>query len=107
MLIKKENGLRFHEIPDSCVILAKGGVYKQAMAYIRGNALYAKHGAGYVQLSTNGTSVPNLRVDAIAIEGIEVEPGATGRYEVTKLEGFEITDPKIPAQTTRRIEGPA
>ena len=89
---KLEHGILFHEIADSVVILKKGGVYKQATAYIRGNALYAKHGSGFVQLSPNGTSVTNLNVDAIYMPGVETTTGRTGRLEVTNLPALGLED---------------
>lgn len=106
MLLKNKHGLHFHEIPDSVVILSKAGVYKQTKAYIRGNALYAKHGSGFVQLTPNGTSQPGLNIDGIGIEGITVETGKTGRYEVKSLDGFELAKPTIEGSTTKRLEGP-
>lgn len=78
-----KNGLTFHEIPDSVVILASKGVYKQSKLYLRGDSIYAKHGAGFIQLSKHGTSVPNVRVDGFHIEGYEVEFNKVGRVAVT------------------------
>ena len=80
--LSNAHGTTFHVIPDSVIILAKAGVYKQSSAYIRGRNIYAKHGGGFVQISRHGTSVPNLRVDAFDVPGVPHTFESTGRMIV-------------------------
>jgi hypothetical protein len=61
---------RFHIIEEAAVILRTKGVWKQAKVYIRGQAIYASAGGGFVRLyKGGGTSVPNLSWDDIEIDG--------------------------------------
>ena len=72
----------FHKIDDGAVITLFRGVYRQAHLYRRGDALYARHGAGFVRLhSKGGTSVPSL-----SWKEIDAGPGAAfseGTFAVT------------------------
>lgn len=96
---KNAHGTTFHEIPDSVVVLVKGGVYKQTTAFVRGRHIYAKHGSGFVQLSRHGTGVSNLRVDAFDVPGLKYDFGNTGRMVATAINGVNID-----AQVTKNIE---
>lgn len=87
--IGNPHGLTFHEVPDSVVILVKGGVYKQSQVYVRGNFLYAKHGSGFAQINTHGTSVPNLRIDGLDIPGVD-HAFEGGRMIAKNIEAMEI-----------------
>lgn len=59
---------RFHIIDDAAVIMRSKGVYRQAKVFVRGDGLYAGHGAGFVRLyAGGGTSVPTLSWDDIDI----------------------------------------
>jgi hypothetical protein len=63
---------RFHIIEEAAVILRSRGVWKQAKVYIRGQAIYAGAGGGFVRLyKGGGTSVPNLSWDDIDVEGAD------------------------------------
>ncbi|AEI71058.1 hypothetical protein [EBPR siphovirus 2] len=51
----------FHVIDEKTVILRSNGVFRQAKAYRRGNALYAGHASGFVRLLAKpNTSSPNV-----------------------------------------------
>ena len=58
----------FHRIDDAeCIVRAKGGVYKQAELYRRGDRVYVKAAGGYVRVcakfgETWGTSNPGVNV---------------------------------------------
>jgi hypothetical protein len=60
----------FHRIDDAqAIVRAKGGVFKQAELYSRGDRLYVKHGGGFVRVEgrngntdTWGTSSPSITV---------------------------------------------
>lgn len=63
---------RFHIIEEAAVILRTKGVWKQAKVYLRGTAVYAAAGGGFVRLyKGGGTSVPNLSWDDIDIDGAD------------------------------------
>ncbi len=49
----------FHVVDDAFAILRSKGVYRQAKVYSREGRLYAAHGAGYIGLTTHGTTVPS------------------------------------------------
>ena len=50
-------------------ILVQNGVYKQAPLYTRNGYLFAKLGAGFVRLASNGsTSQPTTRIDALVLD---------------------------------------
>lgn len=52
----------FTQIPGATALIHSGGVYRQADLYARKDAIYAKHGAGYIKLSIGGaTSAPKIR----------------------------------------------
>lgn len=71
--------ITFHVIEDAVVILRSKGVFKQVKAYERGGYIYAAHGSGFIRLSVNGTSVPNVSVDALDL-GFTPERTALGYY---------------------------
>lgn len=58
----------FHRIDDAeCIIRAKGGVFKQAELYRRGDRVFVKASGGYVRIvakfgDTWGTSAPGINV---------------------------------------------
>jgi hypothetical protein len=61
----------FHRIDDAqAIVRAKGGVYKQAELYHRGDRVYVKHASGFVRVEgatgngdgSFGTSSPSLTV---------------------------------------------
>lgn len=58
----------FHRIDDAeCIIRVKGGVFKQAELYRRGDRVYLRASGGYVRIVTKfgdtwGTSSPNVNV---------------------------------------------
>lgn len=65
---------RFHIIDEAAVILRTKGVWRQAKVYIRGKAIYAGSGGGFVRLyKGGGTSVPNLSWDDIDLNGVGPE----------------------------------
>lgn len=74
---------RFHIIDEAAVILRTKGVWKQAKVYIRGKAIYAAAGTGFVRLyKGGGTSVPNLSWDDIDLNGVGADsltPDAHGK----------------------------
>lgn len=50
----------FHEVQDTWVICSRRGVYRQSKVYRRGEAFFAKHGAGFIKLCAyRGTSCPD------------------------------------------------
>lgn len=52
----------FTIINGATTLIHSGGVYRQADLYARGEALYAKYGAGYIRLGAGGaTSAPKVR----------------------------------------------
>jgi hypothetical protein len=52
----------FTEIAGASALIHSGGVYRQTTLYARGDAIYAKHGAGYIRLGIGGaTSAPKIR----------------------------------------------
>ncbi len=55
----------FHIIDDAFVILRTRGVFRQAKIYRRAGLLYAQHGGGFVRLMQNGTSAPNVGIEAL------------------------------------------
>jgi hypothetical protein len=65
---------RFHIIEEAAVILRTKGVWKQAKVYIRGQAIYAGAGGGFVRLyKGGGTSTPNVSWDDIDLNGVGPE----------------------------------
>jgi hypothetical protein len=60
----------FHRIDDAqAIVRSKGGVFKQAELYSRGDRLYVKHGGGFVRVDGKvvsgngwGTSSPAVTV---------------------------------------------
>lgn len=58
----------FHEIPDAqCIVRCKGGVYKQAKLYRRGEHTYVGARGGFVRIcakfgDTWPTSAPDITV---------------------------------------------
>lgn len=68
----------FHVIDDAQVILRSKGVYKQAKVYQRNDRIYAAYGSGFIALSKNGTSAPNIGVDELAL-GFEPDADPLGR----------------------------
>lgn len=71
--------LLFHEIPDGVAILKKGGVSKQTDLFHRDGKVYAAAMGGYVRIGTQGTSVPNLSIEAI--DGVTLKSDGVGWYE--------------------------
>lgn len=70
----------FTILPGSAAILRVNGVYRQTELYHRADAVYAKHGSGFVKLVGAGaTSAP-------AIRWIEYDPGETAI--ITERTGF-------------------
>lgn len=63
---------RFHIIDDAAAILVSKGVYRQAKVYRRGKDLFAGHSGGFIRLYREGTSLPNVRLDAIDVPGRRV-----------------------------------
>ncbi|WP_425070669.1 hypothetical protein [Sagittula sp. S175] len=52
----------FTNIPGATALVHSRGVYRQTALYARGDAIYAKHGAGYIRIGIGGaTSAPNIR----------------------------------------------
>lgn len=74
---------RFHVINDAAVIIrSKGGIYKQAKVYRRGDDLYAGYGGGFVRLmGGSGTSHPNVSWDEIDAD-CEVTTSKLGRLMI-------------------------
>lgn len=70
---------RFHIIDDATAILVSKGVYRQAKVYRRGKDLFAGHGSGFIRLFREGTSLPNVRLDAIDVPGKRINFDAFGR----------------------------
>jgi hypothetical protein len=70
--------ITFHVIDDAVVILRSKGVYKQVKAYQRNDRIYAAHGSGFIALSKNGTSAPNVSTDEYEL-GFEPDTCALGR----------------------------
>lgn len=57
-----------------CVLKIRGGVYKQVDVYVYGDRLFAKNGAGYIGLHTEGlTSAPAATWEHL--DGVEYRPG--------------------------------
>lgn len=81
-----KNGLGFVRIPNSLVVLSSRGVYKESHVYGRygSDALYAKHGSGFIQLNQLGTSAGNVGVDAFHIEGIDFKISKLGRLTIAQ-----------------------
>jgi len=81
----------FHRIDDAeCIIRAKGGVFKQAELYRRGDRVFVKAAGGFVRIcaqfgDTWGTSNPGVNVIDMptGISGLEAkaskEPRWTGK----------------------------
>ena len=80
----------FHRIDDAeCIIRVKGGVFKQAELYRRGDRVFVKAAGGFVRIvapfgDTWGTSNPGINViDMPSITGLSVtkdrEPRWTGK----------------------------
>jgi hypothetical protein len=63
----------FHEIPEGAVILrTRGGVFRQAKVYRRGEHIYAGHAGGFVRLLRySGTSVPTTTWWEIEADGVD------------------------------------
>lgn len=55
----------FHIVEDAFVITRARGVYRQVKLYSRRGYLHAGHGTGYIRLTANGTSSPNVSWDEI------------------------------------------
>lgn len=60
----------FQQIEDAKAIMKMKGLYKQVNVYHRQGYLYVRHAGGYAALLRDvvtqiGTSIPNLRVDAL------------------------------------------
>lgn len=70
---------RFHIIEDAAAILVSRGVYRQAKVYRRGKELFAGHGGGFIRLYREGTSLPNVRLDAIDVPGKRINFDALGK----------------------------
>jgi hypothetical protein len=73
----------FHEIEQSHVILASGGVYRQAKLYRRFDGhehqLFAKHGGGFIRLlAASGTSHHSVRWLHLDIDGAMLAKGSIG-----------------------------
>ena len=73
----------FHEIEQSHVILASGGVYRQAKLYRRFDGhehqLFAKHGGGFIRLlAASGTSHHSVRWLHLDIDGAVLKKGDIG-----------------------------
>lgn len=52
----------FTQIPGATALVHGGGVYRQTDLYARKDAIYAKHGSGYIRLGIGGaTSAPKIR----------------------------------------------
>lgn len=74
---------RFHLIDEAAAILVSKGVFRQAKVYRRGDALYAGYGAGFIRLYRDGTSVPNVRCEAVETP-LATKFDALGRYEIVR-----------------------
>lgn len=80
---------RFHIIDDAAAILVCKGVYRQAKVYSRGTALFAAHGSGFIRLYRDGTSLPNVRCEALDVRGLAIREDAHRRLElVSPWEGM-------------------
>ena len=65
---------RFHIIDEAAVILRTRGVWKQSKVYLRGKAVYAGTGGGFIRLyKDGGTSVPAVSWDDIDLNGVGPE----------------------------------
>lgn len=73
---------RFHLIDGAAAILQSKGVYRQAKVYQRGGALYASHGAGFIRLYKNGTSLANVICNDVEVPGWHISYDAHGRLSV-------------------------
>lgn len=69
----------FHQVEGAVCILRSKGVFKQVDVFVRGDALYAKWGGGFIGLRRheNGTTVPTVRWEHIegvgyAFEGLGI-----------------------------------
>lgn len=63
---------RFHLIEDAAAILVSKGVFRQAKVFRRGAGVYAAYGAGYIRLYRDGTSLPNVRCEAVDVPGVKL-----------------------------------
>jgi hypothetical protein len=83
--------LLFHRIDDAeCIIRAKGGVFKQAELYRRGDRVYVKAAGGFVRIvaqfgDTWGTSNPGVNVIDMPerVAGLSVLPNKEPRWTGT------------------------
>lgn len=91
MAYNNDNGLEFHEIPDSVVILRSKGVFKQTKAFLRGGKVYAKHGSGFIMLNRHGTTVPTVMVDGFNIGDLEANFNKLGRLELSEKSRRALT----------------
>lgn len=65
----------FHIIENANIILVKGGVFKQAKAYRNDeNEVFAAYGGGFVRMTRNGTSVPNLNHISYDLKPVKFTP---------------------------------
>ena len=74
-----EKGVEFHPIQGASAVITVGNGFQQVPVYRRGGGIYVKRGSTFLQLSAHGTSSPKIGLDALYIEGVEVELGPTGR----------------------------
>lgn len=66
---------RFHVIEEGAVILrVKGGLYRQAKVYRRGQRVFAQFGAGFIRLMAgSGTTRTDVTWDGIEADGVTVD----------------------------------
>lgn len=58
----------FHAIEGAIVILRQRGVFRQVQVYRRADHLYARWGAGFIQLrGSNGTTLPDCNWEALEL----------------------------------------
>ena len=58
----------FFEVTGATAILRCRGVFRQCGVFRRGDALYAKHGTGFLRLYATGTSVPHVTLDELIMD---------------------------------------
>ena len=52
----------FHVIPEAIAITRKKGVFRQVKVYYRKDRIYVAYGNGFIYVTKNGSSVPDISI---------------------------------------------
>jgi hypothetical protein len=70
----------FQEVTGNVAIIVKNGVFRQVPVYMRNGYYYAKFGAGFIRLNSDGsTTEATARLETLTADNLQLATDALGR----------------------------